>query len=44
MGLLETPEEEKINTPEDEDWLNEIYNRLDRQDLPAEYDSVTEGL
>jgi hypothetical protein len=44
MGLIETPEWARTIKPEDQDWLNEIYNRLDRQDIPAAYDSSTTGL
>jgi hypothetical protein len=43
MGLIETPEWARIIKPEDQDWLNEIYNRLDRQEIPAEYDAHTNG-
>jgi hypothetical protein len=43
MGLIETPEWARTIKPEDQDWLNEIYNRLDRQEIPAKYDAHTNG-
>jgi hypothetical protein len=41
MGLIETPEWARTIKPEDQDWLNEIYNR---QDIPAEFDATKKGL
>merc|ERR1719273_1804381 len=43
-GLIETPEEERIISPEDQAYLDSIYEELDRQYVPSTYDARTKYL
>ena len=43
MGRLETPEHEKVNTPEELAFLDNLYRNYDRADLPASWDSRSKG-
>ena len=38
-GLIETPEEERIMSVEDQAYLDSIYEDLDRQSIPSSYDA-----
>ena len=38
-GLIETPEEERIMSLEDQAYLDSIYEDLDRQSIPSSYDA-----
>ena len=38
-GLIETPEEERTISPEDQAYLDNIYEDLDRQSIPSSYDA-----
>ena len=38
MGLLETPEEMRVNTPEDQAFFDAFYAATDRTDIPTHYD------
>ena len=44
MGLIITPEHERINTPEDIAYFDEIYAKYDRADIPASWDSRAKGM
>jgi len=43
MGLIITPEHERINTPEEIAFFDEIYAKYDRADKPATWDSRAKG-
>merc|ERR1712045_192112 len=43
MGKLLTPEHEKVNTPEELAFLDSLYDKYDRADLPASWDSRAKG-
>merc|ERR1712200_175863 len=43
-GLIETPEEERNISPEDQAYLDSIYEDLDRQSIPSSYDARTKWL
>merc|ERR1712080_766315 len=43
-GLIETPEEERITSPEDQAYLDSIYEELDRQYVPYSYDARQQNL
>ena len=43
MGRLETPESEKVNTLEELAFLDNLYRKYDRADLPASWDSRSKG-
>ena len=43
MGRLETPEHEKVNTPEEIAFLDNLYSKYDRADLPLRWDSRSKG-
>ena len=43
-GLIETPEEERNMSPEDEAYLNSIYDELDRAYVPSTYDARKKGI
>jgi len=43
-GLLETPEEDRILSEEDQAYLDSIYDEMDRAWLPSSYDARTKGL
>ena len=42
-GLIETPEAERILSPEDQAYLNKIYEDMDREYIPSSYDARSEG-
>ena len=42
-GLIETPEEERILSPEDQAYLDQIYEELDREYIPSSYDARAYG-
>ena len=42
-GLLVKPEHERVNTPEEKAFLDEIYAKYDRDDLPQAWDSRAKG-
>ena len=43
MGLIVTPEHERINTPEEMAFFDEIYAKYDRESIPATWDSRAKG-
>merc|ERR1719369_2041573 len=43
-GLIETPEEERNISPEDQAYLDSIYEDLDRQSIPSSYDARSKWL
>jgi len=43
-GLIETPEEERNMSPEDEAYLDSIYDELDRAYIPSTYDARKKGI
>ena len=43
MGLIDTPEHEKVNTPEEIAFFEEIYAKYDRASIPATWDSRAKG-
>merc|ERR1711993_134555 len=43
MGLIVTPEHERINTPEEMAFFDEIYAKYDRASIPATWDSRAKG-
>jgi C1A family cysteine protease len=43
MGKLRTPEHEKVNTPEELAFLEDLYSKYDRAALPASWDSRAKG-
>merc|ERR1711913_161930 len=43
-GLIETPEEERNISPEDQAYLDSIYDELDRQSIPSSYDARDQNL
>merc|ERR1719436_2113614 len=43
-GLIETPEEERNISPEDQAYLDSIYEELDRQSIPSTYDARSKWL
>merc|ERR1719500_1412601 len=43
-GLIETPEEERNISPEDQAYLDSIYEELDRQSIPSSYDARSKWL
>merc|ERR1719510_1771120 len=43
MGLIVTPEHERINTPEEMAFFDEIYAKYDRESMPATWDSRAKG-
>ena len=43
MGLIDTPEHEKVNTPEEMAFFEEIYAKYDRASIPATWDSRAKG-
>ena len=43
MGKLRTPEHEKVNTPEELAFLEDLYSKYDRAALPASWDSRSKG-
>ena len=42
-GLIETPEAERILSPEDQAYLNKIYEDMDREYIPSSYDARSYG-
>jgi len=42
-GLLMKPEHERVNTPEERAFLDEIYAKYDRDSIPASWDSRAKG-
>ena len=44
MGLLETPEEMRINSPEDQAYLDAFYSSVDRSTYEPEFDGRQHGL
>ena len=42
-GLIETPEAERTISPEDQAYLNKIYEDLDREYIPSSYDARSYG-
>ena len=42
-GLLVKPKHERVNTPEERAFLDEIYAKYDRDDLPQAWDSRAKG-
>ena len=42
-GLLPTPEEEKVNTPEEREYLENVYAKYDRKRMPRTWDSRALG-
>ena len=42
-GLIETPESERILSPEDQAYLDKIYEDLDRESIPSSYDARSYG-
>merc|ERR1711953_10535 len=43
MGLIVTPEHERINTPEEMAFFDKIYAKYDRASIPATWDSRAKG-
>merc|ERR1711976_124974 len=43
-GLIETPEEERNISDEDQAYLDSIYDELDRQSIPSSYDARSKWL
>ena len=43
-GLIDTPEELRFNSPEDEEWINMLMNASDRASFPTFFDARTKGL
>ena len=43
MGLIITPEHERVNTPEDRAFLDEIYDKYDRASIPKSWNSKSKG-
>merc|ERR1712088_1266083 len=43
-GLIETPEAERTLSPEDQAYLDKIYEDLDREYIPSSYDARTQSL
>merc|ERR1712038_663319 len=43
-GLLPTPEEDKVNTPEEREYLENVYAKYDRKRMPRTWDSRAKGL
>merc|ERR1711971_478002 len=43
-GLIETPEAERTLSPEDQAYLNKIYDDMDREYIPSSYDARSYGL
>merc|ERR1712088_329736 len=43
-GLIETPEAERTLSPEDQAYLNKIYEDMDREYIPSSYDARSYGL
>merc|ERR1711992_260862 len=43
MGLIDTPEHERVNTPEEIAFFEEIYAKYDRASIPATWDSRAKG-
>merc|ERR1719512_553168 len=43
-GLIETPEAERTISPEDQAYLNKIYEDMDREYIPSSYDARSYGL
>ena len=43
-GLIETPEQERHMSPEDEAYLNAIYEELDRWGIPSSFDARKKGI
>ena len=44
MGLVETPIEMRINSPEDQEYLEEFYASMDRWDYAPSFDGRDHGL
>ena len=42
-GLLVKPEHERVNTPEEKAFLDEIYAKYDRGSIPNSWDSRAKG-
>ena len=42
-GLLMKPKHERVNTPEERAFLDEIYAKYDRDSIPASWDSRAKG-
>ena len=42
-GLLVTPKHERVNTPEEKAFLDEIYAKYDRGSIPNSWDSRAKG-
>ena len=42
-GLMETPEEERTISLEDQAYLDSIYEEMDRQSIPSSYDARLKG-
>ena len=42
-GLIETPEAERTLSPEDQAYLDKIYEDLDREYIPSSYDARSYG-
>ena len=42
-GLIETPEAERILSPEDQAYLDKIYEDLDLEYIPSSYDARSQG-
>ena len=42
-GLIETPEKERTLSPEDQAYLDKIYEDLDLEYIPSSYDARSEG-
>ena len=42
-GLIETPEAERTLSPEDQAYLDKIYEDLDREYIPSSYDARSQG-
>ena len=42
-GLIETPEAERTISPEDQAYLNKIYEDMDREYIPSSYDARSYG-
>ena len=42
-GLIETPEAERTLSPEDQAYLNKIYEDMDREYIPSSYDARSYG-
>jgi hypothetical protein len=43
-GLIETPEAERTLSPEDQAYLDKIYEDLDREYIPSSYDARSQGI